>query len=400
MQSHRARLVHNGAADRTRPYGDAERRVLSLTAFAQAQREITAWPGYAATPLRALPAQAAALRLEAVLYKDEASRFGLGSFKALGGAYAVLGVLQDHLAAAGRPEVTMARLLAGTERDWTSGVTVAAATDGNHGRSVAWGARMLGCRCVIYLHEHVSAARAEAIARYGAAIRRVPGHYDESVRRCAADAAAQGWALVPDTADVADAPVPARVMQGYTVMAQEILDVLPRDRLPTHVFVQAGVGGLAAALAGHFWEVLGPARPRIVVVEPERADCVLRSVAAGRPAPVPGSPDTFMACLAAGEISAPAWVILRHAADDVVAIPDDAARDTMRILAEGTPPIVAGESGCAALAGLLAVAHAPEQRAALALSPAARVLVVGSEGATDEATYRDVVGRAAAQVAA
>ena len=399
LRIHAARLVHNAAASRTRAYGPAERRVVSRAAFEAARAEIAAWPGYAPTPLVPLRALAGRLDLGAILYKDESGRFGLGSFKALGGAYAVLGVLREYLARNGRPAVPTGALLAGAERDRTRPFTVATATDGNHGRSVAWGAQLLGCGCVVYLHEHVSRARETAIARFGAAIRRVPGHYDAAVRRCAEDARINGWALVPDTSDDPDALVPARVMQGYTLIAQEILDALPPEQLPTHVFVQAGVGGLAAALAAHFWETLGPDRPRIVVVEPERADCVLRTVAAGIPTPVPGDPETFMACLAAGEISAPAWVILRHAADDVIAIPDDAARDAMRVLAGGEPPIVAGESGCAAIAGLLATAQVLAQREALGLGAGARVLAIGSEGATDEPAYRDIVGRAPAHVA-
>lgn len=397
-----ARLVHNARASRTRAYGPEQRRVLSLEQFRLARAEIAAWPGYAPTPLIALPRLSRELALHWVGYKDESTRLGLKSFKALGGAYAVLVVLRRHLAAMGRGAPSAADLVAGVHRDAVRQVTVAAATDGNHGRSVAWGAGMFGASCVIYLHEHVSNAREHEIARYGARIVRVPGHYDDSVRCCAADAAANGWTLVADTSDDPLAEVPALVMQGYTLLAQEILDALDPVAWPTHVFVPAGVGGLAAALAGHYWELLGPARPRMIVVEPDRADCIFQAVAAGRPAPIAGSTDTFMACLAAGEVSAPAWVILEHAADDVVTLEDEAAMTTMRLLADGIAgdtPLVAGESGCAALAGLLAAAADPRLRNSLGLDHAARVVVIGSEGATDTETYERVVGRAAEPVA-
>ncbi len=390
-----ARIVHNPSASRTRPYGSRERAVLSYDAFLAARAEIGGWPGYAPTPLVGLPHLADALDLGTVYYKDEGERFGLKSFKALGGAYAVLVVLKQDGERRGAAPLSASDLIAAARRAQNQPVTVAAATDGNHGRSVAWGAQMFGCRCVIYLHEHVSPAREREIARYGAEIVRVAGHYDDSVRRCAADAAANGWILVADTSDDAAAAVPALVMQGYTLIAQEILDVLAAEDRPTHLFVQAGVGGLAAALGAHFWETLGPARPRLVVVEPNRADCIFRTVEAGRPVAIQGDTDTFMACLAAGEISAPAWVILEHAADDVIALDDEAAMDTMRLLARGVgedPSLVSGESGCAATAGLIAAATDPGQRQALGLDARSRVLVIGSEGATDEETYRDVVG--------
>ena len=298
--------------------------------------------------MRPLPGLARGLGLGAVLYKDEAGRFGLGSFKALGGAYAVLRLLQLHLRERHGIGAGAADLIAGRWRDLLAGVTVATATDGNHGRSVAWGAGMFGCRCVVYIHEGVSAARERGIARYGAEVRRVPGGYDASVHRCADDAAANGWRLVADTSADGGWEVPALVMQGYGVLAEEALEQAGRDAGLTHAFVQAGVGGLAAAVAATLWQRLGAARPRTVIVEPERADCVFRTVAAGRPTPVPGEAATFMACLAAGEVSPAAWEILRSAADDVIALPDEAAEEAMRALAAGIggdPPVVAGEVG-------------------------------------------------------
>jgi diaminopropionate ammonia-lyase len=373
---------------------------MSLEGFAAAKAEIAGWPGYRPTPLIEMPGLARRLELGAILYKDEGKRFGLKSFKALGGAYAVLCLLKERLAANGVANAKAADLVARQHVDLIADVTVATATDGNHGRSVAWGAQMFGCRCIIYLHEHVSEAREQEIARYGAEIRRVSGSYDDSVRQCAADASENGWLLVADTSSGGNARVPSMVMQGYTLLVDEMMADLAAEP-PTHVFVPGAVGGLAAAVVAQLWESLGDRRPRIVVVEPTRADCISRSLAAGQPTAIHGDVNSFMACLAAGEVSPVAWDILGPALDDALAIPDEAAVAAMRLLAEGLdgdPSIVSGESGCAATAGLIAAALDPAVREALDLGPTSRVVTIGSEGATDEETYRRVVGESAETV--
>ena len=400
-----ARHVHNAHADPHSRYGDAERAVLNLEAFAAARDEICTWPGYAPTPLVQLPGLAGTLGLGALYQKDEGKRFGLKSFKALGGAYAVLRLLQQILRQEfGLPEVTSADLLGGDHRDKTAQTTVTAATDGNHGRSVAWGAEMFGCKAKIYLHSHVGETREREIAKYGADIVRVEGSYDDSVRRCAIDAAANGWHLVADTtAGGGREDLPRLVMQGYTIMVQEVLDQMPGRQPPTHVFVPGGVGGVAAAVAGHVGEALAGRRPRVVVVEPDKADCILRSIAAGELTAVDGEFDTFMACLSAGEVSPLAWPVIRHQVDDVLAIPDEAAAETMRLLAGGIGgdvPVVAGESGVAAMAGIIAASLDDGLRQALELTEKSSIVAIGSEGATDAEAYQQVVGRAAEQVAA
>jgi diaminopropionate ammonia-lyase len=384
-----------------RPYSAAARRVVSLERFGDAWGEIRSWPGYAPTPLVALPGLAGALGLGAIRYKDESRRFGLKSFKALGGAYAVLRVLQTYLADQGAAGVAAADLIAGRHRDLCRTVTVACATDGNHGRSVAWGAEMFGCRCTIYLHSHVSRTREREIAKYGAEIVRVSGNYDDSVRQCASRC--RGAELGADRRHERR----RRRRVGACHRHAGLYDHGPGNPGParrhraTHVFVQGGVGGLAGAVAGHLWETLGEARPRIVVVEPTRADCIYRSIEAGKPTPVPGDFDTFMACLAAGEVSPAAWPLLSAAVDDVITLPDEAAAEAMRLLASGVagdPPLVAGESGAAAAAGLVAAGLDPELGRALGLDASAAVVVIGSEGATDEASYAEVVGEPAEAV--
>jgi diaminopropionate ammonia-lyase len=363
----------NPHLDRARAYDGELRRVLSLEAARSAQAAIAAWSGYAPTPLRDLAAIADALDLGQVLYKDEGHRFGLKSFKALGGAYAV-----DRLVAV----------------RGTAGLTVACATDGNHGRSVAWGARRAGVKAVIYVHETVSEGRAEAIRSYGATVVREGRTYDDSVRACAVAAAENRWEIVSDTSWPGYEDVPKDVMQGYAVLAME---AQAQGATPTHVFVQGGVGGLAAGVLSVAWEEQGAGRPIFVVVEPENAACLFESAKAGAVTAVGGDLDTIMAGLAAGKPSILAWRILQPGADAFMTIADTAAAAAMRELA--SLGVVGGESGVAGLAGLVRAAREPVLRKALKLDEASRVLCYGTEGATDPEVYRSIVGRDAQEVA-
>jgi len=255
---------------------------------------------------------------------------------------------------------------------------------------------------VIFVHEHVSQGRRDAIARYGAEVREVRGNYDDAVRHAAATAKANGWTVVSDTSYPGYRDIPLDVMHGYGVMAIEIAQQFGGVP-PTHVFAQAGVGALAAAVCAAFWLRWGEARPRFVVVEPLAADCVYRSLEAGRPVVVDGSLETVMAGLACGEVSELAWEILHGGANAAVALDDGYALEAMRRLADppaGAPPIVAGETGGSGLAALLAARDHPQIRATLALDAGSRVLLLGSEGDTDPAIYRQVVGRSAEEVIA
>ena len=318
--------------------------------YRRAKAEITSWPGYAVTPLREFAALAAAARVGVVRIKDEAGRFGLGSFKALGGAYAVCQVLLAELARRGvAAGATSADLMAGVYRAATSGVTVTCATDGNHGRSVAWGAQRFGCGCVIYVHETVSQGRIDAIAAYGAEVRQVPGNYDDAVRAAAAAAGAQGWFVVSDTSWEGYMSVPVDVMQGYRLMADEAVTqwkgaAQREGAAPTHVFIQGGVGGVAAAVSVQMRAGFRPA-PMLVVVEPDRAACLLASAEMGAPTAIAGDLDTVMAGLACGEPSLLAWQELGRGAAAFMAVPDGAAVECMRVLAG--LGMVAGESGVA-----------------------------------------------------
>ena len=353
--------------------------VLPAGGFRRARAEITAWPGYAPTPLRDLPVLAMQAGVASVQVKDESGRFGLGSFKALGGAYAVLGVMQAELARQGIAKAaTAAELMAGVHAG--AGITVTCATDGNHGRSVAWGAQRFGADCVIFVHPGVSQGRRDAIAGFGAEVREAPGTYDDSVRAAAA-ASEHGWHVVSDTSWPGYTEIPREVMQGYRLMAAEALESWSGPP-PTHAFVQAGVGGMAAAVSVQL-RTLQPA-PALVVVEPHDAACLMASAEAGT-ITAAGSLDTVMAGLACGEPSLIAWQELERAAAAFLSIPDAAAVGAMRVLAGCG--VVSGESGAAGMAGLLRAAADPQARAALGLDRSSRILLFSTEGATDPELY-------------
>jgi diaminopropionate ammonia-lyase len=363
--------------------------VLPEGGYARAKAEITTWPGYAPTPLLTLPEIAAATGIASLHYKDEASRFGLASFKALGGAYAVMRVLQAELAKRDVARAaTSADLIAGTYKDTTGKITVCCATDGNHGRSVAWGAERFGAACVIFVHETVSQGRRDAIAKYGAAIRVVPGNYDDAVREAQKQAEANAWFVVSDTSYPGYTEVPRDVMQGYRLMADEAADQI--SEAPTHVFIQGGVGGVAAAVSVQMRARFG-AGVKLIIAEPDKADCLLASAEAGEPVTVPGDLDTLMAGLACGEPSLLAWQELERGAFAFMSVSDESAVECMKLLAHQTPPIVAGESAVAGLAALLLAMQEPYARAALGLGADSRVLLFGTEGATDPEVYDRLV---------
>jgi len=384
------------------PYGQVRTQVMNQASFHAALDEISSWPGYAPTPLVSLDHLAKEMGVAKIYYKDERGRFGLGSFKALGGAYAVANVLRENIAkATGLKHVSSAQLLSGEFKDIIEASTVTCATDGNHGRSVAWGAQLFGCHCVIYVHEFVSQGRRDAIAQYGAEVREVKGNYDDAVRHTAITAAAEGWTVVSDTSYPGYREIPLDVMHGYGVMAAEVVAQMKGTEPPTHVFAQAGVGAMAAAVCANFWLQWGEKRPRFIVVEPTEADCVLRSLEAGKQVVVDGSLDTVMAGLACGEVSDLGWAILQGGVNACAAIDDAYALDAMRLLASpqgGDQAVVAGETGGVGLGALLAARDHAHIKQTLGLDANSRVLLLGSEGDTDPVIYKQVVGREAAEV--
>ncbi len=362
--------------------------ILPAGGFRRAKAAISGWPGYAPTPLRDLSGIAAEAGVATIRIKDESSRFGLGSFKALGGAYAVAALLETELSRQGVSLVAgSADLADGRHAGLTEAITVTCATDGNHGRSVAWGAQRFHCRCVIFVHATVSQGRIDAIARFGARVERVAGNYDDAVRQADRQAAANGWFIVSDTSWPGYTEVPRTVMQGYRLMADEAADQWS-GAPPTHVFIQAGVGGAAAAVSVQM-RARFARPPLVIVVEPERAACLFESAKAGKASVVHGDLATIMAGLACGEPSLLAWQELERSASAFMSIPDEAAvRALWRLADDG---IEIGESGVAGLAGLLVAVADPISRDALHLTSESRVLLFGTEGVTDPVIYGDII---------
>lgn len=362
--------------------------ILPAGGFRRAKAAISGWPGYAPTPLRDLSGIAAEAGVATIRIKDESSRFGLGSFKALGGAYAIAALLETELSRQGVSLVAgSADLPDGRHAGLTEAITVTCATDGNHGRSVAWGAQRFHCRCVIFVHATVSQGRIDAIARFGARVERVAGNYDDAVRQADRQAAANGWFMVSDTSWPGYTEVPRTVMQGYRLMADEAADQWS-GAPPTHVFIQAGVGGAAAAVSVQM-RARFARPPLVIVVEPERAACLFESAKAGTASVVHGDLATIMAGLACGEPSLLAWQELERSASAFMSIPDEAAvRALWRLADDG---IAIGESGVAGLAGLLVAVADPISRDALHLTSESRVLLFGTEGVTDPVIYGDII---------
>lgn len=386
-------LIRNQHPDYRKPLAAEDTETLGVTAADAVERFLTHRPNHRATPLRALPSLAADLGVGAIYLKDEGYRLGLGSFKALGGAYAVIRlVLEAAERKLGRP-LGIADLRTPDVAKISSAMTFGCATDGNHGRSVAQGAQLVGARSVIFVHGGVSDARVEAIARYGAEMVRVAGTYDDSVAEAARVCEAKGWTVVSDTSWPGYERIPGLVMQGYTAIMREALERLPEP--PTHVFVQAGVGGIAAATAAYLADRFGEARPTFVVVDPARAACIFETARTGHPVKLQHGEPTVMAMLECYEPSLLAWRILSRTADAFMTVEDEDAVEVMNRLARPLghdPVVVAGESGAAGMAGLFRAARDPEMRAAIGLDRNSRVLLIVTEGATDPDRYRELVG--------
>lgn len=376
--------------------------IMNITQAHQSREWLSSWRGIHrnATPLYDLPDAAARCQVGRLCLKDESVRSPLGSFKALGAPIALVRqILRLH------PDFEPAAILTGRYAEALRGYTVISATDGNHGRALAAAAQDAGCRCVIVLHAHVSPEREQAIAAYGADIVRIAGNYDESVQEAARLAAAHGWQVIADTSYDGYEDIPRDVMQGYGAIAEEIVEQTSAQRgragAFTHVFLQGGVGGMAAGLASYFWEYHGPQRPCFISVEPAQADCLLQSAIQGRPAKATGTVDSVMAGLACGETSPLAWRFLQPCVDVFMTIEDEQAIEAMRTLAQGSErdtPIVVGESGVAGLAALEWLRSDPQRSEQVGLTAESRVLIISTEGATAPREYTRLVGQSAEQV--
>ncbi len=388
----KAMLIRNDLPEHGRPLDPVDAEALGERAADEVERFLELRDERGPTPLHALPALAHELGVGAVFVKDEGFRLGLGSFKALGGAYAVVRLTLEEAARKLCRSIEIGEWRSAAVRAVAKGMTFGCATDGNHGRSVAQGAALVGARAVIFVHSGVTDERVAAIARFGAEVIRVEGTYDDSVVESARVCAENGWTIVSDTSWPGYERIPLMVMQGYAATVREALRDLAEP--PTHVFMQAGVGGLAAAVAGHLALVLKDARPTFVVVEPSRSACLAASARVGHAIKVEPGERTVMAMLECYEPSPVAWRVLSRVADAFMTVEDEDAVAVMNRLARpsgGDPAVVSGESGGAGLAGLIRAAASTAARAALGLGARSRVLLVNSEGATDPGRYRELV---------
>ena len=369
--------------------------ILSIKSFTKSAKEIKSWHNYKVTPLIDLSELAKQTKVAKIYYKNEHFRFSLKSFKALGGAYAVANLLISKLKEAGI-DANSNDLLAKKYKNITSKITVSCATDGNHGKSVAWGAVNFGCNCEIFIHKNVSVSRENEIAKYGANVTRVDGNYDASVQIAAEKAKENGHFIVSDTSYSGYNKIPKDVMQGYTIMVDEALR--QANCKITHVFLQGGVGGLAAAAVSFMLEKYGVEAPIFIIVEPTNADCLLQSAKNGKLTVVEGELKTIMAGLSCGEVSILAWDILANKVTSFLSIADEPIVKVMQLLAFRDEPIVAGESAVAGLAGFLIVQHSTKYKKALKIDKNAKILFFGTEGDTDKVAYRNFVGYTSTEV--
>ncbi|MDA9722832.1 diaminopropionate ammonia-lyase [Candidatus Pelagibacter sp.] len=344
--------------------------VLDKSAIDKAYNTISNWETYNPTPLLNLNKLSKDLGLKNIFYKDESKRFGLKSFKALGGAYAVEQVSSGN-----------------------KNVVVATATAGNHGKSVAWGAKRLGIACKIFISEFVSDTRANEMRKLGADVVQVKGNYENSLNECIKQSKKNGWEIVQDVAWENYLKVPKLTMAGYSVMIEEISK--QTNQYITHIFLQAGVGGMAsgviAGVARYFKRI-----PKIIVIEPENADCVLKSIDVGKLTKVEIEKESIMGGMSCGEVSLVPWQILKNSVNYCLSIPDDDIPLSVAMLAKGyfgDDKIIAGECSAPAVISLNVSCNNEQIKKDLELDMNANVLLIGCEGDTDIKLYNELLSK-------
>ena len=384
----------------TKAYGEVSTTAFGLEQAQRVRHFHQSFPEYSVTPLVKLEVLAEELGVQSIYVKDESYRFGLNAFKVLGGSYAIAREI-GRLLGLKEEELTLDRLLASDVKERLGTLNFVTATDGNHGRGVAWTAQRLDHRAVVFMPKGTAAERLENIRRLGAEASITNVNYDDTVRLARAYAAEHKGIVVQDTSWAGYDEVPLHIMQGYTTMGSEIVEQLQAygNIKPTHVFLQAGVGAMAGAMAGFIADYYKERRPLITIVEPNQADCIYRTALAndGQLHTVGGALDSIMAGLCCGEPCSLGWRQLAAYADNFVAMPDRAAALGMRVL--GRPmgsdaAVVAGESGAAGFG--LAMAALWEQdlaelKRSLQLDAKSVILCISTEGATDVANYRRIM---------
>ena len=358
-------------------------------------------PGYKATPLVELDDLAKYYVVQKLWLKDESKRFGLNAFKVLGGSYAIGKYLSQKL---GRDmsELPFNVLISDEVKKQLGDVTFVTATDGNHGRGVAWVANKLRQKSVVYMPKGSAQMRFDAIAREGADVSITDLNYDDAVRLANKGAEEHGWIMVQDTAWDGYEEIPLWIMQGYSTIINEIVEQLEaaKEEKPTHVFLQAGVGSFAGAVQGYLAHLYGDDRPITIICEPHGANCIYKSMEAndGKPHNVTGDLTTIMAGLACGEPNTISWKILRDNADFSVSCDDSIAARGMRVLSSplgNDQRVISGESGAVGLGLFTVLSEKKEEYAelmkALKIDENSRILCISTEGDTDVEGYKNVV---------
>ena len=344
---------------------------LSKQDIDKAYSSISNWKGYSPTPLIKLNKLSKELNLNNIFYKDEGKRFDLKSFKALGGAYAVEKVSNGN-----------------------KDIVVATATAGNHGRSVAWGAKRLGLKCKIFISEYVSNERGQAMSKLGADVIKVKGNYEKSLIECIKQSIENNWQIVQDVAWKDYTNVPKYTMAGYTVMMKEIVNQVKKSRI-THIILQAGVGGMAGAMVAGIARYLNNI-PETIIVEPDSAACVMESIKTGKIEKIDITRESLMGGMSCGEVSLVPWEILKNSVKYCISLPDDNIAKTMKLLGNASfsdEKIIAGENSAPGVISLIAICEDELIKDKLKLDKDSNILLIGCEGDTDQTMYQKLINQ-------
>ena len=344
-------------------------KILTKKEIDEAYYTISKWENYSPTPLITLDKLSKKLKINKIFYKDESKRFHLKSFKALGGAYAV-------------EKVTIGNKKA----------IVSTATAGNHGRSVAWGAQKLGLDCKIFVSEFVSGTRVDAMKKLGAEVIKVKGNYENSLNECIRQSKKNNWQIVQDVAWENYIDVPKLTMAGYSVMMKEISEQINNQKI-SHIFLQAGVGGMAAGMVAGIAKYLNY-NPVIIIVEPESAACVLESIKKGKIKKILIEKESILGGMSCGEVSLIPWKILKNSLNYCVTVEDDEISKTIKYLANSAfcgEKIVGGECSTPGIISLIGLSNDQYAKNEIKLDEKSNVLIIGCEGDADENLYQELL---------
>ena len=343
--------------------------ILTKEDIDEAYKIISDWENYVPTPLLLLDKLSTELKLKRIFYKDESKRFHLKSFKALGGSYAVEKITKGN-----------------------KEIVISTATAGNHGRSVAWGSKKLGLKCKIFISEYVSETRAEAMRDFGADVIRVKGNYEDSLNECIKQSNQNNWQIVQDVAWKNYMLVPKLTMAGYSVMMKEISEQINNQKV-SHIILQAGVGGMAAAMVAGLARYLNHV-PQIIIVEPDSAACVLASINTGKIEKISIEKESIMGGMSCGEVSLVPWQILKKSVNYCVTVSDNYISKTIKYLANcelSYEKIIGGECSTPGIISLIGLCNDAKIRKKINLNEDSNVLLFGCEGDADEELYQKLL---------